>query len=450
MVSKKFYYNLIFRISLIACSCFFLFLSIFYFPNISLIIIISGIFIYLVVSLILYVNKINRKLEDFFIAHLSGEVTSSFIKSGKDEEFIGLYHYFDELNEKLEKVRVENEISNTYFKTLVDHAAVGLIAFTEDGRIEFFNDAARKIFGTHVLKNLNKLDQFKEGLSEHLLHMTSKQTELFPIIVKGELIQLATRKVQFQTGEKTVHLVSVQNIKPELEQKEIESWQRLIRVLTHEIMNTITPITSLASSLTRMFREKETGYIKKPEEITSKAIEKTLRGLDLVEGRGNGLVQFVENYREITRLPKPHFQLVNLREMLLQVVTLNESQVPEREVSMLVECHPSVLFQADPGLLGQVLINLVKNALEATLNKDHTIIKLNGQSTQERTIIEVEDNGPGIPSEMLQDIFIPFFTTKEKGSGIGLSLSRQIIRLHGGSLEASSVPGKKTVFTITI
>ncbi len=450
MVSKKFYCNLIFRISLIACSCLLLFLSIFYFPNISLIIIISGIFIYLVVSLILYVNKINRKLEDFFIAHLSGEVTSSFIKSGKDDEFIGLYHYFDELNDKLEKARVENEISSTYFKTLVDHAAVGLIAFTEDGRIEFFNDAARKIFGTHVLKKLNKLDQFKEGLSEHLLHMTTKQTELVPVIVNGELIQLATRKVQFQTGEKTVHLVTVQNIKPELEQKEIESWQRLIRVLTHEIMNTITPITSLASSLTRMFREKETGYIKKPEEITSKAIEKTLRGLDLVEGRGNELVQFVENYREITRLPKPHFQLVNVREMLLQVVTLSESQIPERKVSMLVECHPSVLFQADPGLLGQVLINLVKNALEATLNTDQAVIKLNGQSTQERTIIEVEDNGPGIPPEMLEDIFIPFFTTKEKGSGIGLSLSRQIIRLHGGSLEVFSVPGEKTVFTIII
>jgi len=450
MVSKKFYYNLIFRISLIAVSCLILILSIFYFPNISLIIIVSGVFIYLVVSLINYMNKINRKLEDFFVAHLSGEVTSSFIKSGKDEEFIRLYHYFDELNEKLEKARLENEISSTYFKTLVDHAAVGLIAFTEDGRIEFFNDAARKIFGINVLKNLNRLDQFKEGLSEHLLLLTSKKTELVPIIINGELVQLATRKVQFQTGEKTVHLVSVQNIKPELEQKEIESWQRLIRVLTHEIMNSITPITSLVSSLTRIFREKETGAIKKPEEITSQAIEKTLKGLDLVEGRGNGLVQFVQNYREVTRLPKPHFQVVNVREMLQQVIILGEYQMPERKVPILVECHPSILLQGDPDLLEQVLINLVKNALESVIDTDQPVIKLTGQSAQDRIIIEVEDNGPGIPPDVLEDIFIPFFTTKEKGSGIGLSLSRQIIQLHGGSLEAYSIQGEKTVFTIKI
>jgi len=450
MVSKKFYYHLIFRVVLIAFSCFLLFLSIFYFPNISLIIIISGIFLYLVAELIRYMNKINRKLEDFFIAHLSGEVTSTFIKSKKEEEFIKLYHYFDELNTKLENARIENEISNTYFKTLVDHAAVGLIAFTADGKIEFFNDAARKIFGIHVLKNLSKLDQFKEGLSEHLLLLTSNQTELVTLIINGELIQLATRKVQFHTGEKAVHLVSLQNIKPELEQKEVESWQRLIRVLTHEIMNSISPITSLVASLTRIFREKETGQVKKPEEITTQAIEKTLKGLDLVEGRGNGLVKFVQNYREVTRLPKPHFQVVNLKELLQQVAILGGYQIPEREIPVIVDCHPSILFQADPGLLGQVLINLVKNALEAVENTDQPVIKLTGQSNQDHTIIEVEDNGPGIQPSVLEDIFVPFFTTKEKGSGIGLSLSRQIVRLHGGSLEAYSVPGNKTVFTIKI
>jgi len=450
MVSKKFYYNLILRVALIAISSLLLCLSIFYFPNISLIIIIVGVFLYQVVELIRYINKINKKLEDFFIAHLSGEVTSSFIKSKKEEEFVKLYHYFDELNTKLETARVENEISNTYFKTLVDHAAVGLIAFTADGRIEFFNDASRKIFGINVLKNLSRLDQVKEGLSEHMMILTSNQTELVPIIINGELIQLATRKVQFHTGEKTIHLVSLQNIKPELEQKEVESWQRLIRVLTHEIMNSITPITSLVASLTRIFREKETGQIKKPEEITSQAIEKTLKGLDLVEGRGTGLVQFVQNYREVTRLPKPHFQVVNVKEILQQVAMLGENQNPERHVPIIVESHPSILIQADPGLMGQVLINLVKNAIEAVENTDQPLIKLTGQSNQDHTIIEVEDNGPGIPPGVLADIFVPFFTTKEKGSGIGLSLSRQIVRLHGGSLEAFSVPGKKTVFTIKI
>jgi len=450
MVSRRYYYNLIIRVTFIAFTSLLLFLSIFYFPNVSLIIIITGIFLYQVVVLIRYLNKINRKLEDFFIAHLSGEVTSAFIKSRKEQEFKQLYHYFDELNTKLENARIENEISSTYFKTLVDHAAVGLIAFRDDGKIEFLNDAARKIFGIHVIKNLDRLDQFKEGLSVHMLNLTSNKTELVPVIIKGELIQLATRKVQFHTGKMTIHLVSLQNIKPELEQKEVESWQRLIRVLTHEIMNSITPITSLVASLTRIFREKETGKIKKPEELTSQAIEKTLKGLDLVEGRGSGLVQFVQNYREVTRLPKPHFQVVNVKDILQQVAILGENQIPEKQVRIIIECQPSILFQADPGLMGQVLINLIKNALEAVEHTDQPLIKLTGQSNQDHTIIEVEDNGPGIPPGVLEDIFVPFFTTKEKGSGIGLSLSRQIVRLHGGSLEAYSVPGKKTVFTIKI
>ncbi|MEI6457178.1 MAG: PAS domain-containing protein, partial [bacterium] len=380
MVSRRFYLNLILRVCSIALSCLLLILSIFYFPNYSLIIILSGLFIYLVVELIRYNNKINRKLEDFFIAHLSGEVTSSFIRSGREEEFKKLYHYFDELNIKLEKSRVENEISNTYFKTLVDHAAVGLIAFSDEGRIEFINDAARKIFGIHVLKTLARLDQYKEGLSEHLMILTSHHTELVTVIINGELIQLATRKVQFLTGEKNIHLVSLQNIKPELEQKEIESWQRLIRVLTHEIMNSITPITSLVDSLTRIFREKESGYIRRPEEISSNSIEKTLKGLDLVLGRGSRLIQFVENYREVTKLPKPNFAMLNLRDLLLQVAALEENTESQHTVPIIVDCDPDLILQADSGLMEQVLINLVKNAIEVLSALENPRIIITGKS----------------------------------------------------------------------
>ena len=450
MVSKTFYYLLIIRICLISLTSFLFFLAVFYFPNISLLIILTGICIFQVISLVHYLNKTNRKLEDFFIAHLSGEVTTSFSNSKRKDEFSGLYDYFDKLNKNLENARIKNEIQNNYFKTLVDHAAVGLISFTSDGNVEFFNDAAKKIFGVHVVRVLSKLDRFKEGFSDHLLQQSSHHKELIPIIIKGELIQLATRKVLFKTGEKTIHLVSLQNIKPELEQKEIESWQRLIRVLTHEIMNSISPITSLVSSLTRMFRDKETGRIRTPAQLTIKNIEKTLRGLDIVEGRGNGLIQFVQNYREVTRLPKPNFEVINVKDLLQKIVYLFEPQLADSNIRLLVECHPSIFIQADVRLIEQVLINLVKNAIESFSITAAPVIKLSGQSQQDKVIIEVEDNGRGIPSGVLDDIFIPFFTTKERGSGIGLSLSRQIIRLHGGSLDIQSSKEGKTVFAIKI
>jgi nitrogen fixation/metabolism regulation signal transduction histidine kinase len=450
MVCKRFYYNLIVRIILMAVSCFLLFLAIFYFPNISVIIILSALFIFLAGNLVHYLNTINRKLENFFIAHLSGEVTTSFTRTSQKDEFSGLYSYFTQINERLEKARLDNEIRNNYFKTLVDHAAVGLISFSPDGEVEFFNDAAKKIFGVFIVRNLSKLDRFKEGLSDHLLNLETNQTELVPIIINGELIQLATKKVQFKTGDKLLNLVSLQNIKPELEQKEVESWQRLIRVLTHEIMNSITPITSLVGTLLNIYRDRESGKIISPESVTQHAVDKTVKGLELVAGRGSGLVEFMQNYREVTRLPKPQFQTLNVKDILQKIALLYEEQANENNIRLLVDCHPSLFLQGDDNLLEQVLINLVKNAIEAFDDTPDPMIKMSGQSMQDRIIIEVEDNGKGIPPGVLEDIFVPFFTTKVSGSGIGLSLSRQIIRQHGGSLDVQSIPGQKTVFTIKI
>ena len=230
----------------------------------------------------------------------------------------------------------------------------------------------------------------------------------------------------------------------------MESWQKLIRVLTHEIMNSITPITSLVNTISRIFRNRETGEIMKPSEITVQAIEKTVKGLDIVEGRGVGLVQFVNNYRDLTKLSNPQLQDVNVKSVLQDVQMLFVEQLRDQEVHVHIACHQSVYIQADRKLLEQVLINLLKNAIEACAVRKDGVIKLSAQSGPEKTIIEVEDNGRGIPPEVEENMFVPFFTTKEKGSGIGLSLSRQIIRMHGGSLDYYSVPGEKTIFTIKI
>jgi len=341
-------------------------------------------------------------------------------------------------------------VQNNYFKTLVDHAAVGLISFTQDGSVGFFNEAAKKIFGVHIVRNLNKLDQFKEGLSHMLLTLEPHTRELVNIIIKGDMVQLVTRKVEFSAAGQTVHLVSFQNIKSELDQKEVESWQKLIRVLTHEIMNSITPIISLAQVVTPLLQNKDTGEVMKIEEITPKTLQKTIRSLTNITERGNGLLKFVHNYRDVTRVPKPQFQVVGVKELFLMLQGLFENQLEECNILMEVDCPPSLFIQADGSLMQQVLINLVKNAIEAFGGKPDPVIRLMARTEHDRTVIEVADNGNGIPDAAMENIFVPFFTTKEKGSGIGLSLSRQIIRMHGGSLEVRSVPGEQTVFTIKI
>ena len=449
MVSRKYLFNVIIRLAVVSVTCFFLCLSFLLYPNYSVIIILSGLFIIQIISLIKYLNSINKKLENFFLFYLSGEVTSSNVRRDKKDEFSSLYHYFDQINDKLEQARLRNEVQNNYFKTIVDETAVGLISFKTDGSVELFNEAAKKIFGIQVLRNLKKLNNIKDGFSDMLINLESNDRKLISLIHEGELIQLATKKVKFRTMNEELHLVSFQNIKPELDEKEIESWQRLIRVLTHEIMNSMTPIVTLIGTIGKKLRRKNQKELIKPKEVTSEIVQKTVKGLDLIDSRGKGLIHFVQNYRSITRLPKPEFQVVNVKELFQRVTQLFEMELEGTGIELKITSHPSLFMNADGKLLEQVLINLVKNAAEAMDDVENPVIELAANSAQDQMIVKVTDNGKGIPAELIEDVFVPFFTTKQKGSGIGLSLSRQIIRLHGGSMTVQSTPGS-TVFTMKI
>lgn len=449
MVSRRYFYNLTIRIVLLSLTSFLLCLTFFIYPNYSVIIILAILFLYQVVMLVRYLNLINKKLENFFLFYLSGDVTSSNVKRNQQDEFSPLYQYFDLINDKLEQARLKNEIQNNYFKTIVDETAVGLISFKADGSVELFNEAAKKMLGIQVLRNLRKLNNLKNGFSEMLISMKSNDRKLISLILEGELVQMATKKVMFKTMNEELHLVSFQNIKPELEEKEIESWQKLIRVLTHEIMNSMTPIVTLVGTIVKKLRRKETNTLIETKEVTPEIVEKTVKGLDLIDSRGKGLISFVQNYRSITRLPKPEFQVVNVRNLFLRVSQLFETQLDGTGIELRVDCHPSVYINADGSLLEQVMINLVKNSFEALDERESPRVELSAHSVLEQVVIRVSDNGKGIPSELIEDIFVPFFTTKQSGSGIGLSLSRQIVRLHGGSMTVQSAPGN-TVFTIRI
>jgi two-component system, NtrC family, nitrogen regulation sensor histidine kinase NtrY len=450
MVYKKFYTILVIRILLIALNNLFFFYSIFRLPNFSIIITLGIILVFQVVSLIRYLLKINKKLENFFLIYLSGEITSGNTRSRNNDEFGPMYKYFAEINAKLEKARRENEIQNSYFKTVVDQSAIGLLSFKNNGNVEFLNEAAKKILGVHVLRNIDRLNQVKEGLGDSFRDMNSNEQKLFSFILHGELLQLATRKVRIKVGDEIYNLVSIQNIKQELDEREVESWQKLIRVLTHEIMNSMTPITTLVNTITRLYRNTDDGKTKNLDQITPQAIEKTLKGLDLIESRGQGLIHFVQNYKNVTRIPKPEFKVVNVRELLQRIWLLFEDQATKNGTLVTIDCHPSLNVNADGKLLEQVLINLVKNSVEALEGMQDGRVSMAGYSNNNQVVIEVSDNGRGIPQDLLENIFVPFFTTKEKGSGIGLSLSQQIIRLHGGTMNVESEPNVRTCFTIRL
>ena len=244
-------------------------------------------------------------------------------------------------------------------------------------------------------------------------------------------------------------LLSVQNIKNELDDKELDSWRKLIRVMMHEIMNSITPITSLSESLAGYLYSD--GKIKSPEEVNEKTIETTIRGLEVIREQGKGLISFVDSYRKLTRLPKPEKKMFQVKNLIENINILSGSFDNSNNIKIEYIVEPDELeIFADEKLVSQVLINLVKNAFQANINNENAKVRiLSNISESGRPEISVTDNGPGITEEILDKIFIPFFTTKEAGSGIGLSISRQIMQMHGGNLKVRSVPGTSTSMILT-
>jgi nitrogen fixation/metabolism regulation signal transduction histidine kinase len=450
MVSKRYYLFLLLRISFLAATSFIFFLGLSVYPNLSLLIILGSLFLLQVFLLVRFLYKINRTLEHYFEVFLSGEISAFTGRKPRSRLFLPMFGYFSRISEKLEAARLEAEIRNRYFKTLVDQTSVGLISFRDDGSVEFFNDAAQRIFNLHVLRSLDRLDTLKEGLSMLLMGMRANEIRSITYPIQGEIVNLSIRKAIIRAGEESLNLVSIQNIKPELEENEVESWQKLIRVITHEIMNSITPITTLVSTITRLYKEKENGKLKPASEISEKTIEKTIKGLELIDSRGQGLVHFVQNYKHVTHLPKPVFKEFFIGELLHRILLLFEQQLISSKVVYTIDCDSELKINADERLLEQVLINLIKNSIEAAEGQEHPAVRTSAYLMNTQTVIEVCDNGKGIPPDLIEDIFVPFFTTKQTGSGIGLSLSRQIIRLHGGTLNVQSEPFVKTCFTIKI
>jgi two-component system, NtrC family, nitrogen regulation sensor histidine kinase NtrY len=264
---------------------------------------------------------------------------------------------------------------------------------------------------------------------------------------RGET-QLSLKSTLSGSDSKELMILSLQDIKHELDEKEIESWMKLIRVLMHEIMNSITPITSLSDSLSNIYRSGDSHI--SPEEIDEKKITTTLQGLKVISDQGRSLMSFVESYRKLTRIPRPELKPVKIANLFTRVRTI--------AMSLENPCKATIIFEdmkdenevlADENLISMVLINLIKNALEANTDNSNCIIKVWAEKGKDNHMqIFVSDNGPGISEENLDKIFIPFFTTRTNGSGIGLSLSRQIMGAHGGTLNVKSVPGAETTFSL--
>jgi len=400
-------------------------------------------------NLIYFMNGINRKITFFFDAVSNDDTTLHFSEKLRDKSLNVLHQSLNRLNKHISDIKIENEHNEKFFRELMKYSATGLMAVDDHGYIELINDSALDLIGLPHISHIHLLQQKNNELYEQIIHLTPGQSRTVKLLHGDELRLLSLKVAVLKFGEKKYRLYSIYDIKSEIEANELDSWQKLIRVMTHEIMNSIAPITSLSNTLTKIFVKH--GNPLPVNEVTEKHIANTIHGLDVIENTGKGLMHFVEDYRKLTKIPKPAFKPIDVRGWLNTIQVLMKPKLDEENIELKIsnkELYKELI--GDEKLLNQVIINILNNAIDALKNTKEKKIMLGVvESPLGKLKISVSDNGSGITPDEIEKIFIPFYTTKENGSGIGLSLSRQIMRLHKGSISVFSIPEEQTTFVLS-
>lgn len=451
MLLKNFYINIIFRILGVLASCLAIAACVIWKPDWLIILNLTLLIALQVVLLVLKINRLNKDLESFFATMESNDSSVVFTSTKKNSPYVNLYNQLEKINKNFQKLKIQNHRQNEYFKILVEHINIGLISFNENDEQTLYNRAAKEILGRQHIHNLDDLETLQMGLSTIIKELEPTDQKLVTLYVNNSIQQLSLRAALIKFEDSSIKLVSFQNIRNELDEKELESWQKLIRVLTHELMNSAGPINSTIATI-KEFLTLPNGNAKPLESLTDNTINDTVEGLKIIEERSQGMVDFVSKFRSLTLLPKPTLTSFSVEDLFKSIERLMSDKISENDISLTIKVTPQILaITADKGMMEQVLINLVSNAIYALETSTDKKIGLNASiDSNSRTNIEISDNGKGIPMDIQDKIFVPFFTTRNEGSGVGLSLSRQLVRLLGGTLTFVSKEGEGTIFTITL
>jgi two-component system, NtrC family, nitrogen regulation sensor histidine kinase NtrY len=413
----------------------------------SLLFIAGMIFIYLLIRIYEATNEI---ITFFFDSLRNDDTTLHFPVKIKNKTLTRLYESMNLLNKYFQEIKIRNEYNESYYKTLIQHASTGLLVLDSNNKVELINKAACIYAGVSpesTNKNILKIKH--PAFYEAVCNLKPGENVTYRNLISNNLQMLFFRATLIRRKETELKLVSIQDIRHELEFKELESYRKLISVLTHEIMNMLSPLTSVSSELYSMFR-----YNDLPRDLTQideTTIRTAVNGLQLINEQSNSLLNFVNNYRKISRIPQPDFITFKVDEWAEQMKIAFSGKMQENKIDFQITVEKSLLeIIADKKLLNQVMINLINNSIDAVMENERgrQILIYIMKNLQNNIIIRVINNGPLIPPELLEKIFVPFFTTKKNGSGIGLSISQEIMKLHNGSVIAVSSKESQTCFIV--
>lgn len=402
-------------------------------------------------NLLHYIERLNRELTGFLESIRFSDFSQSFDLSGKGGAYEELKIAFNRIICDFKAIRKEKEANFFYLQNIIKQLEIGIFAFDENGDIELMNQASSRILSIQPIENITLLSDKFPQIEEALRTMKAGDKRLIKIFMEEDMFQLLLFSSEFVINDRRIKLISFKNIQEELDEKEMESWQKLIRVLTHEIMNSIAPISSLTSTTSLMVNDVYNQIANElPDNFDHSQIDDIKMALDTIHKRSDGLIHFVETYRNLTRIPKPNFKIFPLYSLMRSVAHLLEEDMKNAGVSYRLDMESKdIEITADEKLIEQVIINILKNGIHALSGKTQKNIWVKiYRNPAQKIMIEIKDNGQGILPEVVDKIFIPFFTTKPTGSGIGLSLSKQIMRLHGGTITVKSNPDVETVFTL--
>ncbi len=403
--------------------------------------------ILLLVELFRFIDRSNLEFVNLLQSLKYQDFTRSYRRKYTEKSFRELEETFNEILAIYREAKMDQAAQYQYLQMVLEHIQIALVCFDEAGDVILFNRAAARLFKRTGITKLEPLKSEYPELYRGMVDLEAGQRELIRINAEDEVLRLAVTATGLRIREKNYKLVSLQDIRQELEEQELDSWQKLIRVLTHEIMNSVTPVSSLSEAINEMLVD-EQGRRLPPSELDPDDLEDMYSSLATIEERSKGLLKFVSDYKNLNRLPKPSFESLSINVLLGSMEKLFARDMEQAGIDFHVnKVSDEQRIWADSQMIQQVLINLINNAMEAVENRKTKNIRLGAESQGERTTIKVRDNGKGIDPEDADKVFIPFFTTRKKGSGIGLSLSRQIMRIHKGSIYFHSNK-KGTTFTL--
>ncbi len=386
-----------------------------------------------------FIGRINREVEQFVVAVRNGDYSLNYNPERTGEVFRSLRNSLGLVMKDIQKARMEVEMQNIYLQMLIDHVDSGIMVFDEKMKIILQNTAASGFFPGNG--GMNYLSENHRDLAEFIKMGKPGQKKLYETSIYDQRVQLAVRKTEFLLRDKVYQLISLQDIHSELDAKEIDSWYKLIRVLTHEIMNTVTPVNSLSGAMLEELKELK-------EMKSGNNLDDVILSAKTIFERSRDLMKFISDYKALTKTGLPEFENLDPEELVKGAGYLFEKEFKKEKIAFILDHQGKMSISADKEMIMRVLINLIRNAIEALKDTKEKQISIRLTESGGYKYIKVKDNGEGISEEYAGEIFVPFFTTRKKGSGIGLSLCRQIMHLHGGSVRVHSVPGKGSSFSL--